>query len=79
MLLCLVAQSFPTFCNPMDYSPSGSSFHGDCPGRNTRVRCHALLQGIFPTQGSNSGMPHCRLILYYLIHQGSLLVNDKKI
>ena len=33
--------------------------------------CHFLLQGIFPTQGSNPGLPHCRQTLYRLIHQGS--------
>ena len=33
--------------------------------------CHALLQGIFPTQGSNPGLPHCRRILYRLNHKGS--------
>ena len=33
--------------------------------------CHALLQGNFPTQGSNLGLPYCRLILYSLSHQGS--------
>ena len=43
------AQSCPTLCNPMDCSPSGSSVHGDSPDKNTGVRCHALLQGIFPT------------------------------
>ena len=32
---------------------------------------HALLQGIFPTQGSNPGLLHCRLILYHLSHEGS--------
>ena len=37
----------------MDCSPPGSSIHGDSAGKNTRVRCHALLQGIFPTQGLN--------------------------
>ena len=40
----------------------------DFPGRNTRVGCHFLLQGIFPTQGSNSGLPHCRQMLYHLSH-----------
>ena len=50
------------------------------PGKNTGVGCHALLQGIFPTQGSNPGFPHCRWILYQLSHQGSqiyctLLIN----
>ena len=43
----------------------------DSPGKNTGVHCHALLQGIFPTQGSNPGLPHCRQILYCLSHQGS--------
>ena len=38
----------------------------DSPGRNTGVGCHALLQGIFPTQGSNPGLPHCMWILYHL-------------
>ena len=33
--------------------------------------CHSLLQGIFPTQRSNPGLPHCRWILYHLSHQGS--------
>ena len=36
-----------------DSSLSGSTVHGDSPGKNTRVGCHALLQGIFPTQGWN--------------------------
>ena len=40
-------------------------------GQNTRVGCHALLQKIFPTQGSNPGLPHCRQIFYRLNHQGS--------
>ena len=35
------------------------------------VGCHALLQGIFPTQGSNPGLMHCRQILYLLSHQES--------
>ena len=33
--------------------------------------CHALLQGIFPTQASSSGLPHCRQIRYHLSHQGT--------
>ena len=40
-------------CNPMDYSSPDFSVHGNSPGKNTGVGCHALLQGIFPTQGSN--------------------------
>ena len=52
-------------------TPSGSSVHGDSAGKNTGVGCHALLQGIFPTQGLNPGLPHCRQILYHLSHQKS--------
>ena len=54
----------------MNCNLSGSSVHGDSPGKNTRVGCHALLQGIFPTQGWNPGLPHCKQILYLLSHQG---------
>ena len=69
-MLCLVPQSCPTLCDPTDCSLPGSSVHGDSPGRNTAAGCHALLQGIFPTQGSNPGLPHCRRFLYRLSHQG---------
>ena len=41
------------------------------PGKNTGVGSHSLLQGIFPTQGSNLSLLHCRQILYHLSHQGS--------
>ena len=47
------------------YSPQNSS------GQNTGVGSLSLLQGIFPTQGLNPGLPHCRRILYQLSHQGS--------
>ena len=64
-------QSCPTLCDPMDCSPPGSSVLRDSPGKTTVVGCHALLQGIFPIQGSNPGLLHCRQILYCLSHQGS--------
>ena len=47
------------------YSPWNS------PGQNTEVGSLSLLQEIFPTQGSNPGLPHCRQILYQLSHKGS--------
>ena len=47
------------------YSPWNS------PGQNTGVRSLSLLQGIFPAQGLNPGLPHCRWILYQLSHKGS--------
>ena len=51
-VLCLVAQSCLTLCDPVDCSLAGSSVHEDSPGKNTGMGCHALLQGIFPTQVS---------------------------
>ena len=62
-MLCLVTQLCPTLCDPMVCSPPGSSVHGDSPSKNTGVGCRSFLQGIFPTQGSNPGLPHCRRIL----------------
>ena len=56
--MCQVAQSCPTLYDPMDCSLPGSSVHGDSPGKNTRVGCHALPQGIVPTQGSNLHLLH---------------------
>ena len=44
------------------------------PGKNTGVGCHLLLQGNFPTQGSNPGLLYYRQILYCLSHQGSPLI-----
>ena len=41
------------------------------PGKSTGVGCHFLLQGIFPTQGSNPGLLNCMQTLYCLSHQGS--------
>ena len=59
----------------MDCSLPGSSVHGDSLGKNTGVGCHALLQGIFPTQGLNPGLLHHRQILYQL---GYFLLRVKK-
>ena len=43
----------------------------DFLGKSTGVGCHFLFQGIFPTQGSNPGLQHCRQTLHHLSHQGS--------
>ena len=43
----------------------------DFQGKIIGVGCHFLLQGIFPTQGSNPGLSHCRQTLYHLSHQRS--------
>ena len=46
-------------------------------GLNTGVGSLSLLQGIFPTQGSNPGLPHCRWILYQMSHRGSPREHEK--
>ena len=67
-----VIQSCLTLWDSMDcivhelYSPWNS------PGQNTRVGSLSLLKGIFPIEGLNPGLPHCRWILYQLSYQGSL-------
>ena len=51
--------------------PRGLYGPWNSPGQNTGVGSLSLLQGIFSTQGSNPGLPHCRQILYQLSHKGS--------
>jgi len=60
-----VPQLCPTLWDPINYKPWNS------PGQNTRVGSHSIHQGIFPTQRSKSGLPHCRQILYQLKHKGN--------
>ena len=64
----LVAQSFPTL-RPHGLQPARLLCPWNFPGMNTGVGCHALLQEIFPTQGSKPGLLHCRQIFYCLSHQ----------
>ena len=65
MLKVKVTQLCLTLCDTKDYSPWNS------PGQNTGVGSLSLLQGIFPTQGSNPGLPCCRQILYQMSHKRS--------
>ena len=53
--------------------PQGLYSPWNSPGQNTGMGSLSLLQGIFPTQGSNPGLLHCRRILYHLNHKVSLL------
>ena len=62
-------QSCPTLCDPMDCSP-GSSVHGILQAKI--LEWVALLQGIFPTQGLNPHLLHCRQILHRLSNRGRL-------
>ena len=63
----LVAQSCLTPCDPMYCSPPGSSAHGISQARI--LGWIAISPGVFLTQGSNSGLPHCGQTLYRLSHQ----------
>ena len=60
------------FCDPLDCSPPGSTVPVDSLGKSTRLDCHALFQGIFPTQEWNLCLCllHCRWIFYPLSHNG---------
>ena len=66
----LFTMSYLTLCDPMDCSLPDSSVHGIFPCKNTEVVFHFLLQGIFPIQGLNLNLLHCRQSLYHLSHLG---------
>ena len=67
----LVAKSCPTLTTPWTVA-CRLLCPWDIPGKNTAVGCDFLLQRIFPTRGSNPGLPHCKQTLYRLSHQKSL-------
>ena len=62
---CLATKSCLSFFDPTDYSLPGSFCPWGFPGKNTGVGCHFLLQGIFPTQGSNPRLLHWQVIIYH--------------
>ena len=64
-------QSCPTLCDPYGLQPIRLLFPWNSPGQDTGVGSLSLLQGIFPSQGLNPGLTHCRWILYQLSHKGS--------
>ena len=71
-VLCMCTQACPILCDLTDCSlPHLCPW--DCPGKNTGVSCHFLLQGSFPTQGQNTGFLHCRQILYHWASREALL------
>ena len=73
-----VVQSCPTLFDPMGLQPARLLCPWNSPGKNTGVGSHSLFQGIFPTQGSNLGLPHCRWFLYCLSHQRSPYIPPPK-
>ena len=60
------------FLQPQELKPTILLCPWNSPGKNPGVGSHSLLQGIFPSQGSNPGLRHCLQILYHLSHQGEL-------
>ena len=69
LCVCVSHSVVPNSLPPHGLLPARPPCPWDSPGKNTGVGCHALLQGIFPTLGLNSGLPHGRWILYRLSHQ----------
>ena len=73
LFICVVLFVIPCRLQEVSDSlwPHGVYSPWNSPGQNTGVGNLSLLQGIFPTQGSNPGLPHCRWILYQLSHKRS--------
>ena len=63
-----IIQLCPILCDPTELQPTRLLHPWNFLGKNTGVGCHFLLQGIFPAQGLNLGLPHCRQMLYHLSH-----------
>ena len=74
MLVSVSHPVVPYSLRPHGLQPSRPLCPWDFPRKDTGVGCHFLLQGIFPTKGSNLGLLHCRQILYQLSYKGSILI-----
>ena len=74
--VCVHPQSCPTLCDPMDRGPPRLLCPRNSPGKNTGVGCHFLLQGIFPTQGSNPHLLHWQVDSLPLHHLGSPCISS---
>ena len=68
------SESYSVISNSL--RPHGLYGSWNSPGQNIGVGSLSLLQGIFPTWGSNLGLPHCRQILYWLSHKGSIRIQE---
>ena len=70
--VCVSRSGVSNSLRPHGLEPTRLPRLWDSPGKSTGVGCHFLLQEIFPTQGSNPGLPHCGQMLYHLSRQGRL-------
>ena len=77
---CVSCSVVSHFLQPHGLQPARLLCLWDSPGKNTGAGCHFLLQRIFPTQGSNLGLPlrHWQQILYHQYHPGSPLNKPRK-
>ena len=71
LILCYLDSEWKLLSHVWLFRPHGLYSPWNSPGQNTGVGSLSLLQGIFPTQGLNPGLPNCRRILYQLSHKGS--------
>ena len=69
--LCVSRSVTSNSLPPRGLQPARLLCPRNSPFKNPGVGCHSFLQGIFPSQGSNPGLQHCRQILYSLSHQGN--------
>ena len=63
-MCCVLTLSCLTLCYPMNCSPPGSSVHGNSPGKNIGLGCHASFRGSPQLRDRTPGLPHCRQILH---------------
>ena len=68
--VCVTCSVVANSLQPHGLQPTRLLCPRDFPDKDTGVGCHFLFQGIFPTQGSNPGLLHCRQILYQLSYKG---------
>ena len=79
MCVCVSRSVTSNFLWPYGLLPTRLLYAWDSPDKNSGMDSHSLLQGLFPTQGSNPGLLNCRQILYHLRHQGSPVVYSRKL
>ena len=77
MYVCYSVMS--SSCNPLGLWPIRLLCPWNSPGKNTGVCDHSLFQRIFPTQGLNLSLLHCRQILYHLSHQRGLFGTEPRL
>ena len=70
--VCVLVSHVQLFVTPLTVAHQ-TSLSMEFSRQNNVVGCHSLLQGVFPTQGSNLGLLYCMWILYHLSYQGSLI------